>query len=465
LWYNDTDSIPMQVFCICFPFALRCPPMIIEIKIANYRSINAEQTLSFVAENAKRHPDNLISCKGYKLLKATALFGANASGKSNFVRAIQVMRDFVRDSATRMNEGDPITTVEPYRLDPAMRDGPSRFEITFVTDGIVYVYGFEANRSRVQSEWLTAERETTGAKVCDFQRTFNATLGTDSWEFAGFKKSDARQIMTRTLQNMLALSVGAQQNVDVIRPAYRYIRNNIRTFDMSSEADLLVALTARLCETEEHTRQAVIALLSDADTGMEDFRIETKTKGNLPDVEPGMPDEVSDFLLAIRRFAAVSPTPSIVSMRRDSEGRMVEFDFEADDSQGTQRFIGIAGQFLDALKTGAFIVLDELSASMHPLLTRRLLELFQSAGANTTGAQLLFTTHDSSLLDQDLFRRDQIWLAEKCDGASTFFSLADIQPPVRNTESFLRNYLIGRYGGTPHLGRAFDDLAAGGVRA
>ena len=99
---------------------------------------------------------------------------------------------------------------------------------------------------------------------------------------------------------------------------------------------------------------------------------------------------------------------------------------------------------------------------MHPLLTRRLLELFQSAEANSNGAQLLFTTHDSSLLDQDLFRRDQIWLAEKCDGASTFFSLADIRPPIRNTESFLRNYLTGRYGGTPHLGLAFDDAIAGG---
>ena len=439
--------------------------MIVEIKIANYRSINAEQTLSFVADRAARHPDNLIKRPGYRLLKSVGLFGANASGKSNFVKAIGAMHQFVRDSATRMNEGDPIIAAEPYRLDPTTREAPSRFEITFSTEGVIYVYGFAANRKRVESEWLTAKRETSGANVCDFQRTFNDTLGTDTWDFGGFKKSDADQIRARTLENMLALSVGPQQKVEILRPAYHCIRNSIRTFDMSSQSDLLIALTARLCEKEETVRQIMTALLSAADTGAENIRIEAKLRGSLPDVEPGMPEEVQDFLSAIRRFAAATPMPGITSSRRDSNGEAIDFDFEADDSQGTQRFFGIAGQFIDALRTGTFIVIDELDASMHPLLTRRLLELFQSAGANDSGAQLLFTTHDPSLLDQDLFRRDQIWLAEKCDGASTFFSLADIQPPIRNTESFLRNYLIGRYGGTPHLGRAFDDLAAGGVTA
>jgi len=110
------------------------------------------------------------------------------------------------------------------------------------------------------------------------------------------------------------------------------------------------------------------------------------------------------------------------------------------------------------LRKGEFIVIDELDASMHPLLTRRLLEMFQSPDANPNGAQLLFTTHDAILLDSVLFRRDQIILAEKCDHESRFYSLADVVPPPRNTESFLRNYLAGRYGGTPYLGRAFSLL-------
>lgn len=436
--------------------------MIIQFKVANYRSIGAEQTLSFVAENARRHPDNLIPRDGYKLLKSVALFGANASGKSNFVKAIGAMQEFVRDSATRMNEGDPITAAEPFRLDPALRDAPSRFEVTFVTDGIVYVYGFAVNRKRVDSEWLTATREGTAAIVCEFRRTFSGTSGSQEWKFDGFKGADVNQIKDRTLENMLALSVGPQQKVEVLRPAYRYLRERIWTFDMSSERKTLLMETAHLCQTSEGMRRGLSSLLYAADTGIEDIHIETAPQGGFPDIGNDMPEHLQDFVKAAKKLVAATPTPRITAQRHDNSGNPVKFDFKADESQGTQRFFAIAGPILDALTDGALVVIGELDASMHPLLTRRLLELFQSPDANSSGAQMLFTTHDSSLLDQDLFRRDQIWLAEKCDGASTFFSLADIRPPIRNTESFLRNYLTGRYGGTPHLGLAFDDIVAGG---
>ena len=433
--------------------------MIIQFKVANYRSIGAEQTLSFVAESARRHPDNLIPRDGYKLLKSVALFGANASGKSNFVRAIGAMRDFVRDSATRMNEGDLIAAAEPFRLDPALRNAPSRFEITFATDGIVYVYGFAVNQERVEAEWLTAAREGASVIMREFRRTFSIKSGEDEWEFNGFKEADVDQIKSRTLENMLALSVGTQQKVEVLRPAYHYMRERIQTINMSSGMKALGMQTAQLCQDSERMRHDLSLLLRSADTGVEDIEVETAVQ-SVPDVAPNMSEQFQDVLKSIKKYVASNPMPRITAHRRDSKGDPVRFDFEDDESQGTQRFFAVAGPLLDALEKGAFVVVDELDASMHPLLTRRLLELFQSGDANG-GAQLLFTTHASALLDQDLFRRDQIWLAEKCEGASTFFSLADIRPPIRNTESFLRNYLTGRYGGTPHLGRAFDDLAAG----
>ena len=437
--------------------------MIIQFKVANYRSIGVEQTLSFVAESARRHPDNLIARNGYKLLKSVALFGANASGKSNLVKALGAMQEFVRDSATRMNEGDLIAAAEPFRLDPALRAAPSRFEITFATDNIVYVYGFAVDQERVDSEWLTATREGASAIICEFSRTFSRKSGEDKWDFKGFKEADKDQIKDRTLGNMLALSVGTQQKVEVLRPAYRYLRDLVWAFDMSSEMKALSMQTARLCQDSEEMRRDLSSLLNGADTGVEDIQIEAAIL-DMPGTTPNMPEQFQDAIQALKKLSASFPIPHIAVSRRDRAGSMIRFDFEGDESQGTQRFFAVAGPLLDALKTGAFVVVDELDASMHPLLTRRLLELFQSAEANGNGAQLLFTTHDTSLLDQDLFRRDQIWLAEKCDGASTFFSLADIRPPIRNTESFLRNYLTGRYGGTPHLGRAFDNLAAG-IRA
>ena len=433
--------------------------MIIQIKVANYRSIGAEQTLSFVAENTRRHPNNLIPRKGYKLLKTAALFGANASGKSNFVKAISIMRDFVRNSATRMNDGDTIDAAEPYRLDPVLKTEPSRFEITFATDGIVYVYGFAVRRERVEEEWLTAKKEASEAKVYEFRRWYDTTSGKDDWSFDGFSEADEAQIKKRTLENMLALSVGTKEKVELLQPAYRYLRGCIWTFDMSSEMGGVGMQTAHWCQESEDVRHELSALLYGADTGVEDIQVSIVTQ-EIPDAPSHMPEPFQDVIKAMKKLVATNPVPHIVTSRRDRDGNVVEFDFQDSESQGTQRFFAVAGPILKSLQEGAFIVIDELDASMHPLLTRRLLELFQSAEANKNGAQMLFTTHDSSLLDQDLFRRDQIWLAEKCDGASTFFSLADIQPPIRNTESFLRNYLTGRYGGTPHLGLAFDDVVA-----
>ena len=316
--------------------------MIIQFKVANYRSIGAEQTLSFVAESARRHPNNLISRDGYKLLKSVALFGANASGKSNLVEAVEAMQEFVRDSATRMNEGDLIAAAEPFRLDPALRAAPSHFEITFVTDGIVYVYGFAVSRERVDSEWLTATREGASAVICEFRRTFSSKSSEDDWEFSGFKEADADQIKNRTLGNMLALSVGTQQKVEVLRPAYRYIRESIWTFDMSSEVDLLGMQTAQLCQDSEEMRDALSSLLRSADTGVDGIHVESAAQG-VPDVDPDMPEQLQDVIKAMTKLAASHPTPRVVASRRDHGGAMIRFDFQRDESQGTQRFFAIAG--------------------------------------------------------------------------------------------------------------------------
>ena len=144
-------------------------------------------------------------------------------------------------------------------------------------------------------------------------------------------------------------------------------------------------------------QQPLEDLLQAADTGIESFRIESGTKSalTLPDLGPDVPDFAKTLVTAIKDFAAAVPTPNIVSIRRDNNGEMVEFDFEANDSQGTQRFFAVAGLLMNSLRNGALVVIDELDASMHPLLTRQLLELFQSAEANKNGAHLLFTTHDS----------------------------------------------------------------------
>lgn len=424
--------------------------MIIEIKVANFRSINEEQTLSFVADRATRHPDNLIRRPGYRLLKAVGLFGANASGKSNFVKATGAMAAFVRNSATTMNDGDPINAAEPYRLDPKRRDKPSHFEITFVTDGTVYAYGFAADTRRVHEEWLSAKRETSARELFNFRRTISMPQENQECHWSPELKKIGRLIFSRTRDNSLLLSTAARENVTELLPAYRFFATTFWNIDMSYAATTLLAMTAHDCMNDEKLNIQVENLLRDADTDVSNIHSEFGRQ-----VEPTYSTLPSGTIS--RRAPKINVTYSQLA----ADGEAVEFDLQRHGSTGTQHLYGLAGVLLTALKRGDFISVDELDASMHPLLTRKLIELFQSPQANPNGAQLLFTTHDPSLLDQELFRRDQVWLAEKCNGASTFFSLADIEPPIRNTESFLRNYLTGRYGGTPHFGPAFDNVLTG----
>lgn len=432
--------------------------MIVQITLANYRSIHAEQTLSFVAERGTRHKGNLIPRPGYRLLKAVALFGANASGKSNFVRAIGEMRDFVRDSATKMNDGDPIVCAQPYRLDPASRSAPSRFEITFVTDGVQYVYGFAATRERVHEEWLTATRENSNAEVFGFTRYMQVNSELEEWRFRGTLTNIAHLLPRHPRANALLLSIAVRNDVTELLPAYRYLREYVSMLDMSGAIESLFREATRRCKGDGEMLQQATSLLRDADTGIENIEIDPISLADILALATDVSLKQQDLIMAANRFTNPDFGMCVASSRQDTLGKAIEFDFVQDESRGTNRFFTAAVFLLDALQEGAFLVIDELDASMHPLLTRRLLEMFQSPDANPNGAQLLFTTHDAVLLDSALFRRDQIILAEKRSGASIFYSLADIEPPIRSTESFLRNYLAGRYGGTPHLGRTFEEL-------
>lgn len=430
--------------------------MIIEFKVANYRSINEEQTLSFVADRATRHPDNLIKRPGYRLLKAVGLFGANASGKSNLIKALGVMRDFVRDSATKMNDGDLIVAAEPFRLDSRSRKSPSRFEITFLTDGTLYTYGFAADQRRVHEEWLIAKAERLETQLFHIRRSYVDEQYDYIWAALKLPESLTSLLVERTRENALFLSTGARENVKELLPVFRFLFQKCLALDMSGMGQMVIRHAVQRCTEDEYLLQQVGSLLRDADTGIEDVGKKLISADDVFSFQPGTPPLLQEYFKALRQSNEVTHYPGIATYRRDNDGNIIEFNIEEDDSLGTNKFFSLAVPLLDTLRGGAFIAIDEIDASMHPLLTRRLLEMFQSEETNPNGAQLLFTTHDPSLLDQELFRRDQIWLAEKCKGASTFFSLADIQPPIRSTESFLRNYLAGRYGGTPYLGRAFS---------
>jgi hypothetical protein len=431
--------------------------MLIEFKVKNFRSFKEEQTFSLVASGRDAtHPDHLIPCGKFALLKSAAFYGANASGKSNLIKAIRVMERFIQTSATRMTEGDPIPGIQPFRLDVKSRNEPSFMEVTFIVNENRYQYGFSATRERVYDEWLVVFSPNKKPQKW-FERSFDTATKKTKFIFRGPLEAESKLLEEKTRENGLVLSRGAELNIKPLQEVFLWFRKNLWVFDLSDRPMNLITETAKRVKEDIAFQDIVMQMMQHADIGIDRIKI---TEGSIR--LENLPEELKQMFSekGLQKFA-----PNWLSVRTFHKvlGAEVEeqFDMMKDESNGTQRLFALAGPLLDALRDSAIVVVDELECSMHPQLTRKLIELFQSSEANKKGAQLIFATHDITLMDPELFRRDQIWLVEKNqNSASEIFSLYDFatKERPRNTEAFQRNYLAGRYGGVPKFGAIFEDL-------
>ena len=444
--------------------------MLIQFKLSNFRSFNEEQTLSMVAAGGrdKTHPDNFIAPETvgsakFRLLKTAAIYGANASGKSNLIKALRAMRKFVLESATRMNEGDPVRCAAPFRLASESKTRPSTFEITVVIAQVRYVYGFSVTSQQVEEEQLVVHPAATSKGQCWFHRRFDVSAAKHQWEFSGPLNAFGKVLEERTRQNGLALSRGAEQNIAELRPLFLWLRDEAVVMDLSVEPIGFVLDIASQILKDPVFKERVERMVNEADLGLDAVVVEERQKAT-KDVLPTFDDseetkEFSGFLAKMWSIQGEFGT-NIRTIHKGSEPDLrEEFNFFSDESKGTQRFFALTGTMLSALDNGGLIVADEFDCSMHPLLTRKLVELFNSKEANQRGAQLIFATHDVSLLNPALFRRDQLWIVEKnAAGASQLFSLHDFRPQPRTIEAFWRGYLAGRYGGIPKFGPMLENL-------
>jgi AAA15 family ATPase/GTPase len=239
-------------------------------------------------------------------------------------------------------------------------------------------------------------------------------------------------------------------NVDFVKELFLWFRLRLSCLDLSTPPIGLVQLTARRVSEDQSFRARVERLVHDADLGISRVAVR-KEPVSFGNVE----EKVREFLskLADTERYRVHTLHSVHGL-----GKPVEFSLERDESLGTQRFFAIIGPIVLALDEGDLLVVDELDCSMHPLLAQKLIELIQSNEANANRAQLIFATHDSTLISPSLLRRDQIWFSEKNDNAATqLFSLCDIERKPRKHEAFSKNYLAGRYGAVPSFGPALED--------
>jgi uncharacterized protein len=415
--------------------------MLIEFRISNFRSFKSESCLSLVASTDKDlEVGNVVQTGNSSVpraLSAAAIYGANASGKSNLIRAFQLFRGLVVESANINPEAT--LNIQPFRLDPESEKSPTEFELTFLRDGVRYQYGFVLNTKRIVEEWLLVYK--TKQPQTWFTRSYNAKTQSDDYKFSEAHFKGNRTIWSKnTRSNALFLSVAIQLNSEALLPVFNYIAHHLIIFENGSVPDQQYTINhiANQGSGPKHVRD----FLAEADISIDDIalkEVNAKTQSFRFDFasEGVVHDSVLDHKLLLPTFKHSASTGSAV------------LDF-SDESAGTQKLFNLAGPLFDIFEKGQVLIVDELDQSLHPLLIRQLINMFHNPDVNTNNAQLIFTTHDTSLLDGSHLRRDQIWFAEKnTDQASSLYPLTDYSP--RKNEALERGYLGGRYGGIPIL--------------
>lgn len=415
--------------------------MLIEFSVSNFRSIHHRQSISMVP-GSSRHVKNRFShstsSKDFPhVLRASGIFGPNGSGKSALVRAMDFMRDFVVNSARKGQEGDLIAVV-PFLFSQTENTEPSEFEAVFVMDNVRYQYGFTATSGRVHDEWLYVV-PASGRMQRWFERTYDPKTAETNWYINQSIRGEREVWRKSTRDNALFLSSAIQLKSDYFRPVFDWFQKNFRI--ISSSQRLGSAFSAKLCKNPEQ-RHEILNVLNSVDVGLSDIEIKEEEFS-----EDHIPNEIPDAIRAdIIKKMKGTKFHDIKTIRKVTDRGSVCLDLD-EESDGTKVLFSLAGPWLDVLKNGYTLVVDELSNSLHPLAFQYLVNLINGPN-NKSGAQLIFTTHDTTILAGKQLHPDQINLIEKNAAFETeIIPLSDFE--VRSDEAIQKGYLGGRYGGLP----------------
>ncbi|MBW2606931.1 MAG: ATP-binding protein [Deltaproteobacteria bacterium] len=416
--------------------------MLIEFSVTNYRSFLPPQSLTLMANTATelQEENSFVSPVSNlpRLLRSAVVYGPNAAGKSNLIQAIAFMKRFVLSSAKESQEGEKIDAT-PFLFKRQSSRGPSEFEVLFIQDGIRYQYGFAVNSERVTGEWLFAYPEGRAQKW--FERNYDPETQKDIWYF-GPKFTGLRKVWQEaTRSNALFLSTAIQLNNEQLKPVFNWFDRKLRVIGQGES--ISPGFSIGECEKEEKKKK-ILKFMNAADLSITDIFLEKKdfSMENLPaDMPQNLKEEISRDLDGKKLTELFFMHPS------SDNGENVALDFN-EESAGTRKLFALAGPWLDVLDNGFVFFIDELDTSLHPIMVRFLLNLFHNPEANRHNAQLVFTTHDTTVLDQTLMRRDQVWFVEKDDeNATSLYPLSDYKP--RKGEALQKGYLYGRYGALP----------------
>jgi AAA15 family ATPase/GTPase len=406
---------------------------------------------NLVAKDERLDENNVFSIDAdLSLLKSAAIYGANASGKSNLTRAMSFMKWFMINSSKETQSTEKIN-VEPFRLSIETESQPSYFEIVFLLDGLKYRYGFEVTQDRVVSEWLFYVPKVRETKI--FERDHSGI------SFTRMYKADG--IPQKTRHNALFLSVSAQFNVNLAEKILNWLTNQLKIVSGLDDKGYQ-GYTSRFLMGNTVKRDAIIELIKKLDLGVSGLDIEELgSRESLFEIAKDTPGEVKEVVRKLAKFIILDTRGELkiasiktIHHKFDENGVIVGtelFDLDSHESEGTQKIFAISGLLVDSLQEGKTLVIDEFDARLHPLISCAIVELFNSNDTNPKNSQLIFITHDTNLLTKKLFRRDQIWFTEKNRyGVTDLYSLAEYK--VSNDASFENDYIKGRYGAIPYIG-------------
>lgn len=418
--------------------------MLIQFSVTNFLSFRDETVLSLSTNKDNSHSENLLSFKNERILPSVAIYGANAAGKSNLHKALTAAIIMIRNS-NNLQVDQPLM-VTPFLLDSKSRFDKTKFDFIYTYNDVKYEYGFVLDSNHVWEEYLYEYKSSKPSLI--FERS-----EINKYKFTTKTKSQLSQIVDKNTSNKLFLATATSWNSDLTRDAYMWFATMIDTYDSQNLEDLMYTEFDRHQNNNDSSLNTfMLQLLQKADINISNFNYES-IKREVNQLPFELPPELQGLMNPIPSAKKVLEQRRIVTSHQVVEnGEKKEYPLNYfDESNGTKRLFTYGPVLKNALENGRTIIIDEIDNALHPAMTKSLIEMFQNPNINKNNAQLIFNTHEISLLDLNLFRRDQIYFVEKNNktGVSDLYSLDEFSP--RKSENIQKGYLQGRYGAMPFV--------------
>lgn len=428
--------------------------MLIEFKFGNYRSFREEAVLSMEATGLSTLKNSLIAYKTTKLLPSVAIYGKNGGGKSNVIRAFWLATQFIRNAQRTQHEKATIP-VRPFLLDDVSADAPTFFEFTYVLDGVKYTYGFAATKYCVTKEYLY--HAPKGQRAMVFEREYQKFTFRENPE-----KKKRQMISEAVAANQLYFAVACTMNEKDCIAAMRWFRDFV--FFSRDYTDIPQQLLEYA--EDDNMLKAISHYAQIADLGIFDMQFEVKSEelGGSANLPGNLPEDIKAALTTFMQTLSESPNTAetklmmgevkVTSYHKgiDADGNEKRYPLKlSDESDGTRKLMALAPGMERVLACGGVLLVDELERELHPALVSMIVSKFQSKTTNPKNAQLIFTTHNTELLNMELLRKDQLYFTDKSHktGASILYSISEFTTPT--SENVRKGYLMGKYGATPDV--------------